>query len=119
MESFDFTKIIWVVAVGAYLFVQMRGRKAQQQQPSEEEGSVQPTDWERLFGEERMREDKISDQQVFESPKIEVMPHRSASDFEAQILEEEPKSKPATKVEFDLKKAVIMSEILTPKFKNV
>ncbi|MFR9603146.1 MAG: hypothetical protein SNG02_04660 [Rikenellaceae bacterium] len=118
MESFDYTKIIWVVAVGAYLFVQIRGRKAQQQQTSEEEGSVQPTDWERLFGEELKREEKISGQQDLESPQVEVMPRRSATDFEAPILEEEPKSKPTPKVEFDLKKAVIMSEILTPKFKD-
>ncbi len=106
MEEFDFSKLIWGVVIVAYFLMQWMGRKATAM--SEQVAQEQGEELEPLFEQEHrevvtFKEAKQSDDRGKDSMQVERGGESESS---------------AEKVDFDLRKAVIMSEVLNPKFKD-
>ncbi len=121
-ESFDCTKIIWGVAIVAYLYFQVKGRRVEKPQELEnqpQEGSFTPEDMERIFREEKGDESEAVKLSMSQRPLSNRIGSKApAPNFDESITINQPKVAKQKSVDFDLKKAVIMSEILTPKFKD-
>ncbi len=115
MEGFDYSKIIWGIVIVAYFVVQWMGRKSAAEQ-IDDEPQEQHSD---VF---EFEDDATDPEQPFD---------RSARDF-SRVVRKEQKSTVTTpapapapkrvdvslKKRFNLRDAVVMSEILNPKFKD-
>ncbi|MFI3301584.1 MAG: hypothetical protein SNI18_00290 [Rikenellaceae bacterium] len=97
-------------------FMGNRGTERQNSNDEQQdEGSQMPFDLEQLFGTgapREVEEPKVKEEPTFKSQYVEMKTDDPI--VEGEITEK----KESKSVEFDLRKAVIMTEILTPKFKN-
>ncbi len=103
MEDFDYSKIVWLVVVAAYFIMQWFGRKRESKSPTNEEG-----------GDETSFE-------FIESTKQAQRPLESGGVKSCRLeasVESPTEEQTHEKTSFDIRQAVIMSEILAPKFKD-
>ena len=111
MESFDYSKVIWAVLIAAYFGLQWMGRKARaaESHPPIEDSQEQ---WQEQWGSAA---DVEPITRATPRPITRSVPKRDRVEPPTESIEEAKKEQ---KSAFDLRRAVIMSEILAPKFRE-
>ncbi len=128
MESLDFGKLFWGLVFVAYGVIYVRtslknkNRSNNPTPQSEEDEGYTPAELEQIFREEKQREAEFTQAKRVAVPRknrtIPVVEPKMESEVVKSSIVGESDEKRESGVDFDLRQAVIMSELLNPKFKE-